>query len=159
MGSIFPLSCLVLPCLLRAPRWANAPRWGGRPRCWPAAPLPPPWVYLLGPVCRHPSSPVLLYASSVGQRGISAQTIQLLVPVALNYIDALRHLSPLSPVHCHCHCQLLDQWISGSVEEGAPTEEPTPDASNARSQRPTGTSGSKCLSSDSPGLLIAATMI
>jgi hypothetical protein len=29
-----------------------------------------------------------------------------------------------------------DQWISGSVEEGAPTEEPRPDASNARSQRP-----------------------
>jgi hypothetical protein len=30
----------------------------------------------------------------------------------------------------------LDQWISGSVEEGAPTEEPRPDASNARRQRP-----------------------
>jgi hypothetical protein len=29
-----------------------------------------------------------------------------------------------------------DQWISGSVVEGAPTEEPRPDASNARSQRP-----------------------
>jgi hypothetical protein len=28
------------------------------------------------------------------------------------------------------------QWISGSVVEGAPTEEPGPDASNARSQRP-----------------------
>jgi hypothetical protein len=27
------------------------------------------------------------------------------------------------------------QWISGSVVEGAPTEEPRPDASNARSQR------------------------
>jgi hypothetical protein len=30
----------------------------------------------------------------------------------------------------------VDQWISGSVVEGAPTEEPRPDASNARSQRP-----------------------
>jgi hypothetical protein len=30
----------------------------------------------------------------------------------------------------------LHQWISGSVVEGAPTEEPRPDASNARSQRP-----------------------
>ena len=30
----------------------------------------------------------------------------------------------------------MDQWISGSVVEGAPTEEPRPDASNARSQRP-----------------------
>ena len=30
----------------------------------------------------------------------------------------------------------LDQWISGSVVEGAPTEEPRPDARNARSQRP-----------------------
>jgi hypothetical protein len=28
------------------------------------------------------------------------------------------------------------EWISGSVVEGAPTEEPRPDASNARSQRP-----------------------
>jgi hypothetical protein len=28
-----------------------------------------------------------------------------------------------------------DQWISGLVVEGAPTEEPRPDASNARSQR------------------------
>jgi hypothetical protein len=28
------------------------------------------------------------------------------------------------------------QWISGSVVEGAPTEEPRPDASNAGSQRP-----------------------
>jgi hypothetical protein len=28
------------------------------------------------------------------------------------------------------------QWISGSVAEGSPTEEPRPDASNARSQRP-----------------------
>jgi hypothetical protein len=28
------------------------------------------------------------------------------------------------------------QWISGSVVEGAPTEEPRPDASNARSQQP-----------------------
>jgi hypothetical protein len=30
----------------------------------------------------------------------------------------------------------VDQWISGSVVEGAPTEEPRPDASNARSQQP-----------------------
>jgi hypothetical protein len=30
----------------------------------------------------------------------------------------------------------VDQWISGSVVEGAPTEEPRPDASNARRQRP-----------------------
>jgi hypothetical protein len=29
-----------------------------------------------------------------------------------------------------------DQWISGSVVEGAPTEEPRPDANNARRQRP-----------------------
>jgi hypothetical protein len=29
-----------------------------------------------------------------------------------------------------------DQWISGSVVEGAPTEEPRPDANNARSQQP-----------------------
>jgi hypothetical protein len=32
----------------------------------------------------------------------------------------------------------VDQWISGSVvEAGAPTEEPRPDANNARRQRPT----------------------
>jgi hypothetical protein len=31
---------------------------------------------------------------------------------------------------------VLDQWSSGSVVEGAPTEEPRPDASNARSQQP-----------------------
>jgi hypothetical protein len=30
----------------------------------------------------------------------------------------------------------MPQWISGSVVEGAPTEEPRPDASNARRQRP-----------------------
>jgi hypothetical protein len=30
----------------------------------------------------------------------------------------------------------VDQWISGSVVEGPPMEEPRPDASNARSQRP-----------------------
>jgi hypothetical protein len=30
----------------------------------------------------------------------------------------------------------ISQWISGSVVEGAPTKEPRPDASNARSQRP-----------------------
>jgi hypothetical protein len=30
----------------------------------------------------------------------------------------------------------VGQWISGSVLEGAPTEEPRPDASNARRQRP-----------------------
>jgi hypothetical protein len=30
----------------------------------------------------------------------------------------------------------VDQWISGSVVEGALTEEPRPDASNARRQRP-----------------------
>jgi hypothetical protein len=30
----------------------------------------------------------------------------------------------------------LSQWISGSVVEGAPTEEPRPDANNARRQRP-----------------------
>jgi hypothetical protein len=30
----------------------------------------------------------------------------------------------------------ISQWISGSVVEGAPTEEPRPDASNARRQRP-----------------------
>jgi hypothetical protein len=29
-----------------------------------------------------------------------------------------------------------DQWISGSVAECAPTEEPRPNASNARRQRP-----------------------
>jgi hypothetical protein len=29
----------------------------------------------------------------------------------------------------------VGQWISGSVLEGAPTEEPRPDASNARRQR------------------------
>jgi hypothetical protein len=48
-------------------------------------------------IARHPSSPVLLYGSSVGQRGISAQTIQLLVPVAPNCIGALQHISPLPP--------------------------------------------------------------
>jgi hypothetical protein len=32
--------------------------------------------------------------------------------------------------------EAVDQWISGSVVEGAPTEEPRPDASNARRQRP-----------------------
>ena len=31
----------------------------------------------------------------------------------------------------------LDQWISGPVVEGAPTEEPRPDASNARSEEST----------------------
>jgi hypothetical protein len=36
-----------------------------------------------------------------------------------------------SPLHL-----ISNQWISGSVVEGAPTEEPRPDASNARSQRP-----------------------
>jgi hypothetical protein len=35
------------------------------------------------------------------------------------------------PAHPPC-----DQWISGSVVEGAPTDEPRPGASNARSQRP-----------------------
>jgi hypothetical protein len=59
------------------------------------SPPPPPWVYcILGPACgagRHPSSPVLLSGFSVSQRDISAQTIQLLVAVALNYIGALRH--------------------------------------------------------------------
>ena len=63
--------------------------------------------------------------------------------------------SVLGPMPCQCKCRtgilncarsshslwLLagrapDQWISGSVVEGAPTEEPRPDASNARSQRP-----------------------
>jgi hypothetical protein len=32
--------------------------------------------------------------------------------------------------------QLFSQWVSGSVVEGAPTEEPRPDTSNARNQRP-----------------------
>jgi hypothetical protein len=38
------LSCLVL----YAPRAGRTllARWGGRRRCWPAAPLPPPYVYL-----------------------------------------------------------------------------------------------------------------
>jgi hypothetical protein len=31
----------------------------------------------------------------------------------------------------------VDQWISGSVVKGAPTEEPRPDASNARSEEST----------------------
>ena len=42
------------------------------------------------------------------------------------------------------HSTAAPQWISGSVVEGAPTEEPRPDANNARRQRPatraTGTS-------------------
>jgi hypothetical protein len=96
----------------KSPDWAGAPRWGWRQRCWLLAscrPLPPPTAALsatcLGLVVacgagRRPSSPVLLSGSSVGQRGVSAQTIRLLVPVALNYIGALRRLSPLPPVHC-----------------------------------------------------------
>jgi hypothetical protein len=71
---------------------------------------------LLGPACnagRHPSYPVLLSESLVGQRRISAQTIQLLVPATLNYVDALQHLYPLSPVHCQLlplrHLQLTQQ--------------------------------------------------
>jgi hypothetical protein len=82
-----------LSCLIRAPCWAGAPRWGGRQRCWPAPP-PPTTLGLLGPAAcgagRHPSSPVLLSESSVGQRGISAQTIQLLVPVTLETIRPYR---------------------------------------------------------------------
>jgi hypothetical protein len=110
--------CLVLSCLIRTPCWANAPRWEGRQRCWPAAPLPATSLSPLGPACGagcHPSSPVLLSLSSVGQRGISAQTIQLLVPVTLNYIGALQHLSPLPLVHCqllplrHLQLQLTQQ--------------------------------------------------
>jgi hypothetical protein len=63
----------------------------GRAAALPPPPLPPPWVgpgsvaSMLGPACgagRHPSSPVLLSESSVGQRGISALTTQLLVPVS-----------------------------------------------------------------------------
>ena len=44
---------------------------------------PPPTTSNLGLLCgadRHPSSPFALSGSSVGQRGIFAQTTQLLVP-------------------------------------------------------------------------------
>jgi hypothetical protein len=90
------------------------PVLGGRSSLGRAAALlagfpPSTTLGLLGPACgacRHPGSPVLLSGSSVGQRGISAQTIQLLVPVTLNYIGALQHISPLPPVHCQLHLQL-----------------------------------------------------
>jgi hypothetical protein len=60
------------------------------------------------PACgagRHPVPPPTLsygmwHGPPVGQRVISAQIIQLLVPVTLTYIGALQRLSPLSPVHC-----------------------------------------------------------
>jgi hypothetical protein len=68
--------------------WVDAPRWGGRQRCWLAPPLLPPRVHLgLLPACGagcHPESPFCLSEFSVGQRDISAHTIQLLVPVTLN---------------------------------------------------------------------------
>jgi hypothetical protein len=58
--------------------------------------------------------------SSVGQRSISAQAIQLLVPVTLSsYIGALRHLFPLpapsrfrrsTATPLDCRCQLLPLW-------------------------------------------------
>jgi hypothetical protein len=74
----------------------------------PPALRPPRTPCLLGPACgagRHPSSPViLLHEPAVGQRGISAQIIQLLVPVAADYIGALQSLPPLPPgIHCPCH--------------------------------------------------------
>jgi hypothetical protein len=83
-------ACLVLPCLIHASCWAGAPRWGGRLRCWLASPLPLPqtWTCCAVQIAdRHPSSPFALSGSpfalsgsSVGQRGIFAQTTQLLVP-------------------------------------------------------------------------------
>jgi hypothetical protein len=107
-----------LSCLIRAPCWVGAPRWGGRQRRWPAAP-PSTTPSPLGPACgagRHPSSPVLLSGPSVGQRGISAQSIQLLVPVTPNYIGTLPHTSLLSPVHCQlllCHSGTCSSLNSG----------------------------------------------
>jgi hypothetical protein len=88
--------------------WVDAPRWGGRQRCWLAGPLSPLTTPgPLGPAsclwcrCRLPPPPpgvgvALLSESSVGQRGASAHTTQLLVPVTpvtLNYIDALNRAS------------------------------------------------------------------
>jgi hypothetical protein len=69
---------------------------------------PPRTPSLIGPACgagRHPSSPVLLlHEPTVFQNGISAQIIQLLVPVAADYIGALHSFPPLPPgVHCPCH--------------------------------------------------------
>jgi hypothetical protein len=121
--------CLVSPQARRVPSLSllvlYAPR-AGRALWHPslgraAALLPPPqkkhththrpratWACLW---CRpSPEFPVLLSGSSVGQHAISAHTIQLLVTLALNYLDALQHLSPLPPVHC----QLLPH--SGTCE-------------------------------------------
>jgi hypothetical protein len=48
----------------------------------------------------------------------------------------LRFRSPPPPTPHPSPIREADQWFSGSVVEGAPTEEPRPDASNARRQRP-----------------------
>jgi hypothetical protein len=96
--------------------------------------LPPPTALgLLAPACgagRHPSSPAFLSESSVGQRGISAQTTQLLMhaPVCvstLNYIGALCHLPTVStsagplPAPASTHsgtCSSLNSGLSHSPD-------------------------------------------
>jgi hypothetical protein len=77
------MPCLVLACLaytrpVLGKRDQNAPRWGGRQRCWPAASLPPPWVYLgllvVQAVTRVPLSFCL------GPRLVNARSIALHPP-------------------------------------------------------------------------------
>jgi hypothetical protein len=74
--------------------------------------------------CRHPNFPALLLCgSSVGQRGISAQTIQILVPVAPSCIGALQHPSPLPPAHCQLlplrHLTDADSPVAAGAEAWA----------------------------------------
>jgi hypothetical protein len=51
-------------------------------------------------------------------------------------IDEIDYADRMHPDNHGTGLFAKDQWTSGSVVEGAPTEEPGPDASNARSQRP-----------------------
>jgi hypothetical protein len=81
------LKNVVLSCLYRlyTPRAGRAlPAGGGGLRCWFAAPppLPQTWTCCAVQIVTRgrPSSPFALSGSSVGQRGIFAQTTQLLAP-------------------------------------------------------------------------------
>jgi hypothetical protein len=99
------LLSFALSCLIHASCWARTLPAGGGGCAVGSLPPPPPPKVNLDLQCgadHHPSSPFALYGSSVGQRGIFAQSNDVKRPNSL-YLqhklspcpDALRHLSPL----------------------------------------------------------------